>query len=65
MSDEIIGHEVARITITRTVTDDGGDMLGVRYSGDITALEALGMLEMAKENWSAFRPDYDEDDEGL
>ena len=61
MSDETTGHEVARITITRTFTDDGDDLIGVDHSDDITAIEALGMLEMAKENWSAFRPDDDED----
>lgn len=62
MSEEIAGHEVARITITRVFTDDGDDVIGVDHSDEITAIEALGMLEMAKENWSAFSPD---DDEGL
>lgn len=62
MSDETTGHEVARITITRTSIDDGGDVIGVDHSGDINAIEALGMLEMATEKWFAFHPD---DDEGL
>ena len=62
VSEEVAGHEVARITITRTFTDDGDDLIGVDHSDDITAIEALGMLEIAKETWSAFRPD---DDEGL
>lgn len=62
MSEQSAGHEVARITITRIFTDDGDDVIGVDHSDEITAIEALGMLEMAKENWSAFRPD---DEEGL
>ena len=42
--------ETARITITRTLLDDGDDVLDTRFDGDAEhALTALGMLAMASD----------------
>ena len=48
MSDPL---EVARIEITRALTDSDGedrDLIGVTFADDLTLIEALGMLRMAE-----------------
>ena len=45
MSDPL---EVARIEITRALTDPDGDLIGVTFADDLTLIEALGMLRMAE-----------------
>lgn len=47
MSDDL---EVARIVITRTLTDDGKDLHEVETSPDMPLIEALGMLRMAEDS---------------
>ena len=45
MSDPL---EVARIEITRALTDPDGDLIGVTFADALTLIEALGMLRMAE-----------------
>ncbi len=45
--------EVARITITRTITDEPGefgDLVNVETSDDLAVVEALGMLRLAEDS---------------
>ncbi len=52
--------EVARITITRTITDEPGefgDLVNVETSDDLAIVEALGMLKLAED--SLLRPPDD------
>ena len=45
--------EVGRITITRTLTDsdnpETADLVGVEIPEDMAAVEAIGLLELAKD----------------
>lgn len=50
MSDPV---EMARITITRALTDsdnpETADLIGIDVPDEMSAVEALGMLELAKD----------------
>lgn len=61
---EDAAYETARITITRTLTDDGSDLHGVQYSDDLSFIEALGLIEAAKDTIvRAFMGEIPEDDD--
>ena len=64
MSDEITGYVMATITITRVLTGDGEDIHQVftddGSDGEVSLVEALGMLSMAADS---LLHGPDEDDE--
>lgn len=65
MNDD--GLEVARITITRVLDEEGGDSVNVMPSAGLTMVEALGMIELSKDTLIVTRmftvDAYDEDDD--
>lgn len=57
--------EVGRITITRTLTDsdnpETSDLVGIDIPDDMTAVEAIGLLELAKDYVLHDREETDDD----